>query len=209
MPRILKFIGVGCLLASPLAAQRPLDRFTYDNLRFTGLWVEGGIATSNRLKGTTAYGLRIDFGQFAPRLRMLVGGSYTRSDFKQGEIDEFETKLRNVVDDPTDDFTIDLGDIRWSDVALDVDLQYILVPGRSYQPYLGAGAGMHIRNGSGQAIDGTFVEDALDMIGAGINLTAGLDVLLTRGLMMNMGGRAVVGSDLQTITLSIGIGYRR
>ncbi|MEP7327502.1 MAG: hypothetical protein ABI836_16245 [Gemmatimonadota bacterium] len=200
---------MSCLLAAPLAAQRPLDRFTYDNLRFTGVWAETGIATSDRLKGTAAYGLRIDFGQFAPRLRMLVGGSYSRSDFKQKEIDQFETKLRNVVNDPTDDFSIDLGKISWSDVALDVDLQYMLVQGRSYQPYLGAGAGMHIRNGSGRAINGTFVEDALDMVGAGINFTAGLDFLLTRGLVMNLGGRAVVGSDLNTITLSVGIGYRR
>ena len=202
-------IGVGCLLASPLAAQRPLDRFSYDNLRFTGIWAEAGIATSDRLEGTAAYGVRIDLGQFAPRLRMLVGGSYTRSDFKQKEIDKFETTLRDVVTDPTNDFSIDLGDIRWSDIALDVDLQYMLVQGRRYQPYLGAGAGMHIRNGSGQSIRGTFVEDALDMVGAGINFTAGLDVLVTRGLMMNIGGRAVVGSDLQTITLTVGLGYRR
>lgn len=209
MPRILLLLGAVCLVASPLAAQRPLDRFTYDNLRFTGAWVEAGIATSNRLEGTATYGLRIDLGQFAPRLRMLVGGSYTRSDFKQVEIDKFETKLRNVVTDPTNDFTIDLGKIRWSDIALDVDLQYFLVPGRSYQPYLGAGAGMHIRNGSGRAIDGTFVEDALDMIGAGVNFTAGLDLMLSRGLMMNLGGRAVVGSDLQTFTLTVGLGFRR
>lgn len=209
MPRTLLLVGVGCLLASPLAAQRPLDRFSYDNIRFTGLWVEAGIATSDRLNGTAAYGLRIDLGQFAPRLRVLVGGSYSRSDFKQDEIDQFEARLRNVVTDPSNDFSIDLGDIRWSDLALDVDLQYFLVQGRSYQPYLGAGAGMHIRNGSGQAINGTFVEDALDMVGAGINFTAGLDVDLTRGLMMNLGGRAVVGSDLNTVTLSVGIGYRR
>jgi hypothetical protein len=202
-------LGVGCLLAGPLAAQRPLDRLSYDNLRFTGAWVEAGIATSDRLEGAAVYGLRVDLGQFAPRLRVLVGASYTRSDFKKDEIDKFETKLRNVVNDPTNDFTIDLGNIRWSDIALDLDLQYFLVQGRSYQPYLGAGAGMHIRNGSGRAINGTFVEDALDMLGAGVNFTAGLDVLLSRGLVMNFGGRAVIGSDLQTLTLTVGLGFRR
>lgn len=209
MSRILPLIALSCLLAAPVTAQRPLDRFSYDNLRFTGFWAEAGITTSDRLKGTAVYGLRFDLGQFAPRLRLLFGGSYFRSDFKQSEINKFENRLRNVVNDPTDDFTIDLGDIGWSDVALDVDLQYLLVQGRSWQPYLGAGAGIHIRNGSGSAIRGTFVEDALDQVGGGINLTAGLDVLLTRGLMMNLGGRAVVGSDLQTFTLSAGIGYRR
>lgn len=191
------------------AAQQPLDRFTYDNLRFTGIWPEVGILTSNRLKGTVSYGLRVDVGQFAPRLRVLVGGSYFRSDFKAAEINGFEAALRNVVTDPTNDFSIDLGDIRWSDLELDLDLQYMLTTTTSYRPYIGAGAGMHLRNGSGKAINGTFVEDALDMLGGGLSVTAGVDVVLGRGLLMNLGGRAVFSSDLQTLGLSVGLGYRK
>lgn len=197
------------LIARPAGAQRPLDRFTYDNLRFTGFWPEVGILISDRLEGTVSYGMRIDLGQFAPRLRLLVGGSYFRSNFKSSEIDELETALRNVVNDPTGDFTIDLGDIRWSDLALDLDLQYFLTQTPGWQPYLGIGAGMHIRNGSGSAIAETFVEDALDMLGAGVAATAGLDIVLSRGLLLNIGGRAVFGSDLQTVGLSVGLGYRR
>lgn len=206
---VLLTVMVGCLSA-PLAAQRPLDRFSYDNLGFHGFWPEIGILTSDRLEGTASYGARVDLGQFAPRLRMLIGVSYFRSDFKSEDIAEFEAALENVVTDPTQDFSIDLGDIRWSDLALELDLQYILVPLTSrYLPYLGVGAGMHLRNGSGDAINDTFVEDALDMLGAGVSATAGLDVKVGRALVLNLGGRAVFGSDLQTMGLTVGFGYRR
>ena len=200
------------LVALPAAAeaQRPLDRFSYDNLGFHGLWPEIGILTSDRLEGTVSYGARLDLGQFAPRLRMLLGVSYFRSDFKSKEITEFETALEDVVNDPTGDFTIDLGDVRWSDLALELDLQYILTPMTSrYLPYLGIGAGMHLRNGSGDAINGTFVEDALDMLGAGVSATAGMDIKLGTGFVLNLGGRAVFGSDLQTVGMTVGFGYRR
>jgi hypothetical protein len=206
-PILLAGLVVG--LVPTVAAQRPLDRFSYDNLRFTGFWPEVGIVTSDRLEGTVDYGLRIDLGQFAPRLRVLVGGSYFRSDFKAAEINKFENTLRRVVTDPTQDFSINLGKIRWSDLALDLDLQYFLIKNPAWQPYLGIGAGMHLRNGSGKAINGTFVEDALDMLGAGVSFTGGVDVILTRGLLLNLGGRVVVGSDLQTVGLSVGLGYRR
>jgi hypothetical protein len=198
------------VLPSVLLAQRPLDRFSYDNLGFHGFWPEIGIVTSDRLQGTVSYGARVDLGQFAPRLRMLLGVSYFRSDFKSEDIAEFETALEDVVTDPTQDFSIDLGDVRWSDLAVELDLQYVLTPMTSrYLPYLGIGAGMHLRNGSGDAIDDTFVEDALDMLGAGVAATAGLDVKVGRAFVLNLGGRAVFGSDLQTVALTVGFGYRR
>ena len=213
MPKLRRRLLASILVAwcaSPLAAQRPLDRFSYDNLGFHGLWGEVGILTSDRLEGTISYGVRADLGQFAPRLRVLFGVSYFRSDFKSKDIAEFETALEDVVTDPTQDFSIDLGDIRWSDIAVELDLQYMLTPMTSrYLPYLGAGAGMHIRNGSGTAINGTFVEDALDMLGAGVSATAGVDVKLGRSFVLNMAGRAVFGSDLQTMGLTVGFGYRR
>ena len=213
MPKLRSYL-LPCLLlalaSGSAAAQRPLNRFSYDNLGFHGFWPELGVLTSDRLEGTVSYGARMDLGQFAPRLRMLLGASYFRSDFKSKEIAEFETALEDVVNDPTDDFTIDLGDVRWSDIALELDLQYILTPMTSrYLPYLGIGAGMHLRNGSGDAINGTFVEDALDMLGAGVSATAGMDIKVGQAFVLNIGGRAVFGSDLQTVGMTVGFGYRR
>lgn len=195
------------LLPVSAAAQRPLNSFSYDNIRFTGIQAELGIVTSDRLKGTAQYGLRVDLGQFAPGLRVLVGGSYARSDFKSSEITKFENALSQVVVDPTNDFSINLGAIHWSDLALDVDLQYMFARQARYRPYLGLGAGLHIRNGSGKAINGTFVEDALDLAGAGLNLTAGMEVLVAPSLVLNLGGRAVLASDLKTVAFTVGFGY--
>lgn len=213
MMKLRNFVLATILVAgssAPVAAQRPLDRFSYDNLGFHGFWPEIGILTSDRLEGTAVYGVRADLGQFAPRLRMLLGVSYFRSDFKSKDIAEFEAALEDVVTDPTQDFSIDLGDVRWSDLAIELDLQYVLTPMTSrYLPYLGLGVGMHVRNGSGDAINGTFVEDALDMLGAGVSATAGMDVKLGRVFVLNIGGRAVFGSDLQTMGLTVGFGYRR
>jgi hypothetical protein len=210
-PRLaLLTLALGIFSAVSLSAQQPLDQFSYDNLGFRAVWAEAGILTSNRLDGTSSYGLRFDVGQFAPRLRVLLGLSYFKSEFKPSEITEFETALRDVVTDPTQDFSIDLGEVSWSDIALELDFQYMLTRAESkYQPYLGAGAGMHFRNGWGDAINDTFVEDALDMLGAGISATAGMDVKLGRNFVLNLAGRAVFGSDLQTVGLTAGLGYRR
>lgn len=179
-------------------------------IRFDGIRVEAGVITSGRLKGSTQVALRIDLGRLAPKVRVLAGVSYFRSDFKASEIREFETALARVVDDPEGNFSIDLGRVRWGDVALDLDFQYLLGTwgGSRWQPYLGLGASAHFRNGSGTAIDGTFVEDALDNISAGINFTAGWDVVLARGLVVNVGGRAVLASDVRTLGLQAGLGYR-
>ena len=179
-------------------------------IRFDSIRVEAGMITSGRLKGSTQVGLRIDLGRFAPKVRVLAGVSYFQSDFKASEIREFETALAQVVDDPEGNFTIDLGRVRWGDVTLDLDFQYLpgTWGGGRWQPYLGLGASAHFRNGSGTAIDGTFVEDALDNISAGINFTAGWDVVLARGWVVNVGGRAVLASDLRTLGLQVGLGYR-
>ena len=209
----VRFVLVASIVCTALsrstAAQEPTQGFSYDNIRFSGIQVEAGVITSKRLKGAPQIGLRVDLGQFAPRVRLMAGVSYFRSDFTSREIGEFESALERVVSDPEGNFTIDLGRVRWSDVALDVDFQYLLGSWGRWQPYLGLGAGAHIRNGSGAAINGTFVEDALDNIGAGINVTAGWDVSVAPGFILNVGGRAVLASDVSTLGLQVGLGYRR
>ena len=163
--------------------------------------------TSDRLDGTPSIGLRLDLGEFAPRVRLLVGGSYFRSDFRASELRAFEKALTGIVNDPDSNFTIDVGNIRWSDLELDLDLQYLLTRGRRWTPYIGLGASAHVRNGSGRAINGTFVEDALDMIGAGLNATAGFDTYLSPTLTFHLGARGVLSSDLNTIAVFAGIGF--
>lgn len=194
-------------LAPGLAAQRVLQEFSYDNLRPSGLQADLGALGASRLQGTMVGGVRLDYGLVAPRVRVLLGLSYFRSEFDREARTRFEQRLRNLVIDPSGDDTIRVGRIRWSDLTADLDLQYAIPQGRAVTTYLGLGMGIHLRDGSGSAINGTFVEDALDGISAGLNATLGVEVG-SGPWRLTVDGRGVVASDLSTVSLRTGVMYR-
>lgn len=185
-----------------------LDQFTYDSLKLSGLQLDLGALGASRLRGTVVGGARLDFGYVAPHVRVLLGLSYFKGEFNRKAIDELTRKLRSLVTDPDSNFTIDVGRITWSDLTGDVDLQYVFPQGRSLTTYLGLGASVHLRNGSGKAINGTFVEDALDGVSAGLNVTAGGDYVLGPRWRLTVEGRGVVSTDLSTVSLRAGVAYR-
>jgi hypothetical protein len=88
-----------------------------------------------------------------------------------------------------------------------LDLQYVMPAGR-LTGFAGVGLGIHFRNGSGSAIDGTFVEDALDTIDASLNLSLGAQVQVIRELALTLGLRGALSSDLMTGALLAGLMYR-
>jgi hypothetical protein len=153
-------------------------------------------------------GLRVDYGYIAPRVRVLLGLSYFRSEFDNEARARFEQRLSSLVNDPDSNFTVSVGRIRWSDIIADLDLQYVLPQGRGVTAYMGVGASVHLRNGSGPAIKGTFVEDALDQIGAGFNATIGTEFALGPRWRFTLDGRGVVSSGLSTVSLRSGVMFR-
>jgi hypothetical protein len=194
--------------AGPLASQQVLNQFSYDNLRFTGIQAEIGALGSNKLRGALTGAVRVDYGFFAPSVRLLLGVGFYRAEFTNREIGEFERKLATLVTDPEDNATITVGAIRWADIVADADLQYMFPQGAGFSTYIGLGLSVHFRNGSGTAVDGTFVEDALDTIGAGLNVTVGGDVTLTSALRLTIAGRGVLSSELNTGSVSVGLKYQ-
>jgi hypothetical protein len=66
---------------------------------------------------------------------------------------------------------------------------------------------VHARNGSGSAIRGTFVEDALDGITAGLNATVGAEFGAGQWRVA-LDGRGVLASGLSSVSLSVGLRYR-
>jgi hypothetical protein len=80
--------------------------------------------------------------------------------------------------------------------------------GHGVTAYLGTGVSIHVRNGSGSAINGTFVEDALDVITAGLNGTMGFEFNLASAWRFTVDGRGVLSSGLRTVSLRTGIMYR-
>jgi opacity protein-like surface antigen len=195
------------LLPAALAAQGFFERFSYEGLRLTGLGVEMGGVVSDRLTTEPSPALRIDYGVLAPRLRVMFGASYFRGEFNQDEITRFAQRLQRVVLDPTGDFTINVGTISWSQLAVDGDLQF-LFPADRVQTYLGLGIGVHLRDGDGTAIDGTFVEDALDTIAAGFNLSMGVEVALVSHLAATVDLRGALTSELRLASARGGLMYR-
>ena len=188
-----------------LSAQGFLSKFSYDNLKPSALQLDLGPVGGNNIRGTLTGGLRLDYGFIAPHVRVLLGVSYYKADFSSAARTRFEQRLDSIVNPGTND-TINLGRIRWSDVTGDVDLQYVL-QGRSVTTYLGIGLGAHIRHGSGPAINGTFVQDALNSITAGLNGTIGTEVGANRW-RFTVEARGVLSSGVSTVSLRSGVMYR-
>lgn len=190
-----------------LAAQGVLNQFSYDNLRFSGIQLDVGVLGASELTGATVSGLRVDYGRIAPKVRLLLGLSYFHSHFDQQAIQRFERRLDSDVNPGTPD-NINLGRISLSDVVGDIDFQFVFPQGHGVTAYLGTGVSIHLRNGSGTAINGTFMEDALDVITAGLNGTMGFEFNLSRAWRFTVDGRGMLSSGLKTVSLRTGIMYR-
>ena len=194
------------LLPGSVWAQGFWDQFSYEGLRFAGIGLEAGALWSNRLTTEPVGALRIDFGNFAPKVRVLVSASYFKGRFRQEEIDEFERQLEDIIDDPT--VTVDLGTITWADFGLALDFHYLFEPARRVRPYAGLGLGLHLRNGDGEAINGTFVERALDMVDVGVIGSLGFEIGLTESLVLTADARGEVTTELLTASVRGGLTYR-
>jgi hypothetical protein len=192
--------------ALPLRAQNLLEQFSYENLRPSALQLDLGPLGGTNIRGTLTGGARLDYGFIAPHVRLLLGLSYFKAEFSAAARARFEQRLKSVVTDPTGDATITLGRITWSDVTGDVDLQYVLPQSRAVTAYLGVGLGAHVRHGSGSAINGTFVQDALNEITAGLNGTLGAEIGARRW-RITLDARGVLSSGLSTVSVRTGVMY--
>lgn len=205
-------LGTICCLLTPATglSQGTLEQFSYDSVGFRGIQAGVGVMLSNKVNTTPQFGLQVHLGQIAPRLRIMAGASYFKSDLTDSETRRLENGILQVVDDPSGTATVDLGVVSWSDLAFAGDAQYLILGGgsRRWQPYVGFGLSLHFRNGSGDRIDGTVIEDNLDQWQIGLDGTVGTDVLLTPSLVLNLGIRGVLTGSLNTLTFGVGLGYR-
>lgn len=189
-----------------LSAQSLLEQFSYDNLAPSALQLDVGPVAGSNIRGTLTGGLRLDYGRIAPHVRVVLGLSYYKADFSSTARARFEQRIDSLVNPGTKD-TINLGAITWSDVTGDLDLQYILPQSRTVTAYLGVGIGAHLRHGDGSAINGTFVQDALNEITAGLNGTVGAEIGAKRW-RLTLDARGVLSSGVSTVSLRTGVVYR-
>jgi hypothetical protein len=169
--------------ARPLAAQGLAD-FDYENLGFRGASLDAGYIMPSRVESTSSFGGRVDLGFLGPGVRVTAGFSRWSSFLKAGEVRTLEERLEELIreqsDDPNLNPSVDLGDISWSDVALNLDAHVVWRVPFGVLTYLGLGGSTHVLRGGGAAIEDTFVEDLLDSIRAGFNLHGGLEIPVHR-----------------------------
>jgi hypothetical protein len=205
-------VGLAVFLASVpltgLAGQTGINQFSYDNLRPSAIQLDIGMLSAAQLQGTTVGGVRMDFGRIAPKVRLLLGVSFYRAQLDQETTTRFEQRIRDFVIDPSGDDTIAVGEIFWGNLVLDMDFQYVIPQGKVVTTYIGAGIGVQLRNGSGQAIDGTFIEDALDQLAAAGNVSIALEARLTKGVYFTADARGALSVGLATISARFGVMYR-
>jgi hypothetical protein len=167
------------------------ERLNLDKLRLSAIGASVGGVKPSQIEATRSYALYADYGEIAPHWRVVFSATYWGSHYTDETMQRFADSLGKVIVDPTNDYTIDIGRVSVSDIALDMDLRWS--PRRSLlvglRPYAGGGLGVHVLNAEGKSISGTVVERALDNITAGLTGSAGIDVVLFRQISLGMQAR--------------------
>ncbi len=163
------------------AAAQTLADYDYTNLGFRGAGVSLGYIWPTKVRATPTYGLRLDLGYLGPGVRIAPSLTYWSSEMRRGELDKLATRINALPALQKAGVTLtgaDLGPVKWSDLALDVDGEWVVTTPGGLLTYAGLGAGLHALSGRGSAIQGTFVEDLLDTIAPALTGLAGLEFRL-------------------------------
>lgn len=193
----------GLVLASAAEAQQSRPPYDYRNLSFRGVGAEVGWIVPARTQNTVLVGGRADLGWLGPAVRIVPRLTFWGSKLDEGEVTRLADQLEQVCDRQTDCPAFDLGEIRVSDLAIGLDGHYVWETTLGIDTYAGVGGGLHLLNGSGEAIEGTFVEDLLDAITPGVDLVVGAE--LPMGPLRIFGeARGVLTSDTRYVGVSVG-----
>ncbi|HEX7119968.1 MAG TPA: outer membrane beta-barrel protein [Longimicrobiales bacterium] len=194
-----------CLVAVPTAATaQTLEDYDYENLSFRGIGLEYGRIWPTKVEPTAAYTVKADLGFLGPGVRITPSLSYWSSAMDDDELSRLADQLSRLGAPLTAE---DLGRIEWRDVSLNVDGQYVIQASARVQPYLGLGAGVHVFDGRGAAVEETFIEDLLDSITAGVNAVAGVEVAPTERLRLGIEGRYTLLDDIRYPEARIGASF--
>jgi opacity protein-like surface antigen len=189
--------------AAPARAQNVFQRLDLDKLRLEGIGVVTGPVSPSTIVSVPSYGIQADYGEIAPHLRVGFSGSYWSSHFEDKTVDRFITQLEQSLSNPEDSIKFDRVNV--STISIEADLRYMPTGAHAaVQPYIGGALGLHIVNAESKLIEGTFVESALDNIGAGISAIAGVALLPTHRVSVGVEARYTVLGTLRFGTVRAG-----
>jgi opacity protein-like surface antigen len=189
------------------ASAQSLADYDYANLSFRGAGLDYGFIWPSKVEATSLFSLRLDLGYLGPGVRISPSVSYWSSTFKQGELARLAEQLNRLPALQERDVMIEpgeLGTIELSDLSFSVDAHLVWTTPVRVITYLGAGVALHVLNGSGTAVGGTFVEDLLDSTPAGVAAMAGAELQPFRRFRLYAETRYNLLSDVRYPGLRVG-----
>ena len=188
--------------AAPAPAQTLAD-YDYENLALRGIGVDAGYLWSDKIRDTERFGIRLDLGYLGPGVRIVPSFSYWASAFTRQELDQLAARIN----ESTGGFIqgSDLEPIKWSDLSLSLDGQFVWNTPLRVLTFIGAGGGLHALNGQGGAVDDTFVEDLLDSITAGVSALAGFEFQPITRIRVYAEGRYTALNSIQYLSAKGGL----
>lgn len=192
------------------AVAQGLADYDYANLGLRGVAGEIFFVDPSDVEATVGFGGRLDMGFLGPHVRTQLRIAFWDSELAQSEITRFETRIADLVESQNGVRpTIDLGVIDRDAVIIGGDFHWMPTPENRIRPYLGFGTELYILSGSGEAIDDTFVDDALDLLTAGISAVGGLEFDLGSIFTVYGEARGSLAADIRSVSITGGIALIR
>jgi len=161
------------------AAAQGLEQYDYENLGLRALGAEVVYADAKDAESAVGFGVRADLGFLGPYVRLVPRFAVWKADIEDEAVARFERNLEELcVADACD---ISLGSLKRNFWVLGLDFQWTL-SNPVVSPYLGLGFDAYLLDDSGEAIEGTFLDDAV--VTAGLSGVAGLEVGVGKGLIL-------------------------
>jgi hypothetical protein len=203
---LLRGLVLGMALGPGQASAQDLADLDYEHLSFRGIGFDAGYLWPTRADPTYSLGLRIDMGYAGPGLRIVPSMTYWSSSMVGSEVTELEDRISQLIENQTGSppAVLNLGTINWRDIAIGVDAHIVWDSLFDILTYGGIGVAAHLLDGDGEAIAGTFIEDALDSVTAGLNLHFGAEYPISERFRIYSVAKYEVMSDLQFFHIRAG-----
>jgi hypothetical protein len=193
------------MLAPRAGAQSIIERLSLDKLEIAALGVYLGHIQPSQLQGANLVGVQADYGNISPEWRVIAGGSYWQSRFRDEVVQAFADSLHKSLSDPA--AHVNPSTVTLYDVTFDAQVRYTPVYSGELKPFLGVGIAAHVINAEGQLIKGTFVERSLDDIAAGLFMTAGVAFKIVNHFGVEGAARADLLSGFRSTQVRAGAAY--
>ncbi len=192
------------LVTAAPAASQTWEAYDYEDLEFRGVGIEGGRVYPTNVDATNYFGIRADLGFLGPRARIIPSARYWSSTMKAEELYRLSEQIILVCERQGDldcPAQLDLGEVKRSDLELSLDAHFVFFAERPIAPFVGGTLGLHLLNGRGDFIDGTFIEDLLDTVSPGVGPIFGINARLGEAITLAAEARFVLASDMRYVGL--------